>query len=158
MQETDEVTGIVTHYVRGKDVYVLTPVELEKEKFFFMDVPLVEAGDQFPFNEDYMANIGGITNPDDLRTIALISLIGTFVPKDGNFSLLQSVWTKVGQFTNHQASFSSFDWGSVTLTVSVSSSLSLQLIAAPGLLFLNPYHSFLSVSEYLSSYLHVWAL
>ena len=102
LQETDEVTGNATHQVRGKDGWVLTPVELEKEKPLFIDVPVIEAGDRIPFSEDYMASIGGITNPDDLRTNTLISLIGTFVPKDGNFSLLQSLWTKVGQI--HQSS------------------------------------------------------
>ena len=53
-----------------------------------------------------MASIGGFTNPDDLLTSTLISLIGTFVPRDGNISLLQSLWTRVGVFTNHQALFS----------------------------------------------------
>ena len=117
LQETDEVTGVTTHQVRGKDGYVLTPIELEREKPLFMVIPLVEAGDRFPFYDDYMTSIGGITNPDDLRTSTLISLIGTFVPRDGNISLLQSLWTGVGVFTNHQALFSSFDWGSATLTV-----------------------------------------
>ena len=128
LQETDEVTGNVTHQVRGKNGWVFTPVELEKEKPLFKYVPLIEAGDRFPFFEDYMASIGGIANPDDLRTSTLISLIGKFVPKDGNFSLLQSLWTKVGQFTNHQALFSSFDWGSATRTVSISFSGILRAI------------------------------
>ena len=44
MQQTDEVTGIVTHHVRGKDDYVLNPVELEKEKPLFMDVPSLKQG------------------------------------------------------------------------------------------------------------------
>ena len=102
----------------GRMVGVLTPFELEKEKPLFIDTPLIDAGDRYPFYDDYMASIGGITNPSDLRTSTLISLIGTFVPKDGNHSLLQSFWTRVGVFTNHQALFSSFDWGSATLTVS----------------------------------------
>ena len=118
LQETDENTGVTTHQVRGKDGYVLTPIELEREKPLFIDVPLVETGDRFRFYDDYMASIGGITNPDDLRTSTLISLIGIFVSKDGNISLLQSLWTRVGVFTNHQALFSSFDWGSATLIVS----------------------------------------
>ena len=118
LQETDAITGVTTHQVRGKDGYVLTPFELEREKPKFIDVPLVEAGDRFPFFDDCMASIGGISNPDDLRTSTLISLIGTFVPRDGNISLLQKLWTRVGVFTNHQALFSSFDWGSATLTVS----------------------------------------
>ena len=118
LQEVDSITGIATHQVRGKDGYVLTPLELEREKPHFIDVPLIDAGDRYPFYDDYMASIGGITNPSDLRTSTLISLIGTFVPQDGNLSLLQNLWTKVGVFTNHQALFSSFDWGSATLTVS----------------------------------------
>ena len=118
LQETDSITGVVTHQVRGKDGYVLTPYELEKEKPHFIDAPLIDAGGRYPFYDDYMASIGGITNPSDLRTSTLISLIGTFVPQDGNLSLLQNLWTRVGVFTNHQALFSSFDWGSATLTVS----------------------------------------
>ena len=111
LQETDEITGVITHQVRGKDGYPLTPIELEREKPFYIDVPLVDTGDRFPFYDDYMASNEGILNPDDLRTSTLISLIGTFVPKDGNISLLQSLWTRVRVFTNHQALFSSFDWG-----------------------------------------------
>ena len=90
LQETDSITGIVTQQVRGKDGYVLTPLELEKEKPNFIDIPVVDAGDRYPFYDDYMASIGGLTNPSDLRTSTLISLIGTFVPQDGNLSLLQS--------------------------------------------------------------------
>ena len=121
LQETDEVTGIVTHHVRGKDCYVLTPVKQENEKPLFMEIPLVEVCDHFHFYEDYMASIGRVTNPDDLRNSTLISLIGTFVFMDGNFSLLRSLWAKVGQLTNHQALSSSIDWGSATLTVSIFS-------------------------------------
>ena len=150
LQETDEITGNVTHQVRGKDGWVLTPVELEKEKPLFMDVPLIEAGDRFPFFEDYMASIGGITNPDDLRTSTLISLCGTFIPKDGNFSLLQSLWTKVGQFTNHQALFSSFDWGSATLTVSISFPRILMAICCG----VTSTELIFSFSEYLPPHLH----
>ena len=35
LQETDSITGIVTHQVRGKDGYVLTPLELVIEKPYF---------------------------------------------------------------------------------------------------------------------------
>ena len=91
LQEVDEVTGIVTHHVRGRDGYVLTPIELEKEKSLFMETSLVEAGDRFSFYDDYMASIGGVTDPDDLRNSTLISLFGTFVLQDGNFSLLRNL-------------------------------------------------------------------
>ena len=106
LQETDSNTGVITHQVRGKDGYVLTPFELEREKPRFIDAPLIDALGRYPFYDDYMASIGGITNPSDLRTSTLISLIGTFVSQDGNFSLLQNLWTRVGVFTNHQALFS----------------------------------------------------
>ena len=45
LQETDDVTGVTTHPVRGKNSYVLTPIELGKEKPFFIDILLVETGD-----------------------------------------------------------------------------------------------------------------
>ena len=118
LQETDSTTGVVTHQVRREDGYVLTPLELEREKPHFIDVPLVDAGDHFPFYEEYLASLGGITNPDDLRLTTLISLIGSFVPHRGNLALLQSLWTRVGSFTNHRALFTSFDWSSASLTVS----------------------------------------
>ena len=58
-QETDEVTGIVTHYVRGKDGYVLTPVELEKEKPLFMEIPLLRQGTASPSTKTtQLASVG----------------------------------------------------------------------------------------------------
>ena len=156
LQETDEVTGIITHQVRGRDGYVLTPIELEKEKPLFLETPLVEAGDRFPFYDDYMTSIGELTDPDDLRNSTLISLIGTFVPLDGNFSLLRMFRTKVGQFTNHQALFFSFDWGSATLTVSILSLQLFQLLTIGYILFLSP--SYLFISEHFPPHFHARAL
>ena len=75
---------ITTQQVRGKDGYVLTAKELEGEKPSFLEVPFDDAGDRFPFYDDYMASLCGITNPDELRSSTLISLIGVFVPRDGN--------------------------------------------------------------------------
>ena len=149
LQETDETTGVTTHQVRGKDGYVLTPIELEREKPLFLDIPPVETGDRFPFYDDYMASIGGFTNPDDLRTSTLISLIGTFVPRDGNISLLQSLWTRVGVFTNHQALFSSFDWGSATLTVSSDFVCDIAGKTQIGLWLPHPFTPLCFVLEYL---------
>ena len=88
--ETDERTGVVTPQVRGEDGNVLTPIELESEKPLFLKVSLVDTGDRFPFYDDYMASIRRSTNPDDLRTSTLISLIGVFVLRDGNISLLKA--------------------------------------------------------------------
>ena len=101
-----------------------------------------------------MAGIGGITNPDDLRTSTLISLIGTFVPRDGNISLLQSLWTRVGVFTNHQALFSSFDWGSPTLTVSSVFVCGIAGKTQNGLWLQRPFTRMCFGLEYLPSHLY----
>ena len=98
-----------------------------------------------------MASIGGFTNPDDLLTSTLISLIGTFVPRDGNISLLQSLWTRVGVFTNHQALFSSFDWGSATLTVSSDFVCGIAGKTQNGLWLQRPFTPLCFVLEYLPS-------
>ena len=58
LQETDSITGVITHQVRGKDGYVLTPFELERKKPRFIDATLIDAGGRYPFYDDYMAGIG----------------------------------------------------------------------------------------------------
>ena len=121
LSEVDSTTGKVTHQVRGKDVYILTPLQLEKEKPLFIDAPLVNIGDKFPFYDDYVATFGGTANPDELRMTTQISLIGTFVPHGGDLSLLKSLWSQFRVFTSHQGFFSDFDWGAGNLTVSVIS-------------------------------------
>ena len=43
------VTRIVRHHVRGKDGKVLTPRQIVDELPHFIDVPLVDIGEKFPF-------------------------------------------------------------------------------------------------------------
>ena len=121
LREVDSTTGKVTHQVRGKVGYILTPLQLEKEKPLFIDAPLVDIGDKFPFYDDYVATLGGKSNPDELRMTTQISLIGTFVPRGGDLSLLRNLWTQFGVFTSHQGFFSDFDWRADNLTVSMIS-------------------------------------
>ena len=52
LKKKDGVTGRIVHEVRGKKGQLLTPLELEREKPFFMQVPLVEMGCSYPFYED----------------------------------------------------------------------------------------------------------
>ena len=120
LREIDATTGKVTHQVRGKDGYVLTPLQLEKEKSFFIDAPLVDIGDKFPFYDDYVATMGGTSSPDELRMTTQISLIGLFAPHGGDLALLRNLWTRFGAFTSHQGFFSDFDWRSDNLTVSIT--------------------------------------
>ena len=117
LTKVNEVTGVTSHEVRGKDGHILTPLELEKEKPLFIDAPLVDVGDKYPFYDEHMAGIGAFTNPTETRASMQISLIGLFVPYCGNVSLLQTLWTQKGVTANHQELFSPFDWGATKLTV-----------------------------------------
>ena len=60
LAKTNEITGVTSHEVRGRDGHVLTPLELEREKPLFIDAPLVDIGDKYPFFDDYMAGYWGI--------------------------------------------------------------------------------------------------
>ena len=117
-------TGLTVHAVRGKDGRILSALELEKEKPLFLSALLVDIGPRFPFYKDYMAGIGGLKDPEDVRLGTQISLIGRFVPLFGNLTILEGLRTEVGNSTNHQDAFRQLDWGSLTLTVSITFTLS----------------------------------
>ena len=116
---TDKVTGITRHQVRGKDGRILTPLELEREKPLFENAPLVDVGERYPFYDEYLANSEGQQTTEDQRASVQITLVGNFVPYDGNISLLQTLWSQVGEYMNHKEQFSPFDWSSATMTVSL---------------------------------------
>ena len=113
----DKITGVTVHAVRGRDGHILSAIELEKEKPHFEFAPLIDIGPRFPFYEEYMAGVGGFSNPEDIRIGTQISLIARFVPHFGNLGILEGLWTVVGNFTNHQM-FGDLDWGSTMITVS----------------------------------------
>ena len=110
----------MTHQVRRKDGYIFRPLQLEKEKPLFIDAPLVDIGDKFPFFGDFVATLGGTSSSDELRMTTQISLIGLFVPHGGDLSLLRTLWTRFGVFTSHQVFFSDFAWSVDNLTVSIA--------------------------------------
>ena len=78
-----------------------SPLELEREKQYFMTAPLVETGYSYPFYEDYM--------------------VALFSPRCGDLNVLHTLWSQIGTVTNHQTLFSPLDWGSTTLTVTIVS-------------------------------------
>ena len=119
--QIDKLTGLTVHAVRGKDGRVLSALDLEKEKPLFLTAPLVDIGPRFPFYEDYMAGVGGLKHPEDVRLATQISLIGRLIPYFGNLTILEGLWIEVGNSTNHQDTFRQLDWGSLTLTVSIVS-------------------------------------
>ena len=85
----------------------------------FIHTELVDAGERFPFYDDFLrGSTTAIVTPLTRASIQ-ICLLGEFVPKHGNISLLRSLWAQVGSFTNHQASYCDFDWSEERLTVSV---------------------------------------
>ena len=119
LRKKDKVTGRIVHEVRGKKGQLLTPLELEKEKPFFMQVPLVETGSSNPFYEDHMAGLGSIAGQEEIRLCVQISMVALFVPRCGDLNVLESLWSQIGTVTNHQSLFSPYDWGSSKLTVSI---------------------------------------
>ena len=117
--QINKLTGLTAHAVRGKDGQILSARDLEKEKLRFMTAPLVDIGPRFPFHEDYMAGVGGLKDPEDVRLATQISLIGRLIPHFGNLTVLEGLWAEVGNSTNDQDIFRQLDWGSLTLTVSI---------------------------------------
>ena len=109
LRRTDQVTEMVSYEVRGKDGQVLTPFELEKEKPLFGNKPLVNIGCKYPFYDEYMAGIGSVTNPTEVRLAMQISLVGHLVPICGDLQLLQTLWKQVREISNHQDIFSCYD-------------------------------------------------
>ena len=119
LKKKDKITGCEVHEVRGKKCHVLTPLELEREKPFFMNAPLVERGCSYPFFEDYMAGLGSITGQEEDRLCVQISMVAVFAPRCGDLHVLESLWSQIGTVTNYQSLFSPYDWGSTTLTVGI---------------------------------------
>ena len=120
LKKKDSVTGRIIHEVRGKKGQILTPLELEREKPFFMQAPLVEMGCSYPFYEDHMAGLGSIAGQEEIRLCVQISLVALFAPRCGDLHVLESLWSQIGTVTNHQSLFSPYNWGSTTLTVSIN--------------------------------------
>ena len=116
---TDKVTGITRHQVRGKHGHILTPLEVEREKPLFENAPLVDVGEKYPFYDEYMANSESQQTAEDQRASTQVDLVGSFVPYDGNISLLQALWSRVGEYMNFREQFSPFDLSSATMTVSL---------------------------------------
>ena len=53
-----------------------------------------------------MANSENQQTTEDQRASIQIALVGSFVPYDGNISLLQTLWSRVGEYMNQKEQFS----------------------------------------------------
>ena len=105
-KKKDKVTGRVVHEVKWKKGQILTPLELETEKPFFMQAPLVETGCSYPFYEDHMAGLGSIAGQEEIRLCVQISMVALIAPRCGDLRVLESLWLQIGTVTNHQSLFS----------------------------------------------------
>ena len=119
LKKKDKVTGRVVHEFRGKKGQLLTPLELEREKPFFMQAPLVETGCSYPFYEDHMTGLGSIAGQEEIRLCVQTTMVALFAPRCGDLRVLEPLWLQLGTVTNQQSLFSPYDWDSSTLTVSI---------------------------------------
>ena len=104
--------------MRGRDGHILSRRELSKELPNFIDKDLVEIGEHSPLHESY-SRLGVATQSGVPFRLALqMSLIGEYVTKHGDITVLKSVWSKAGMFTGYASSFQDFDWDKSHLTVS----------------------------------------
>ena len=88
LREDDAVTGINTHQVPGNDGYVLTPLQLEKEKPLFIEAHFVAIGDKCSSFDDNMATYGPILAPSLVIKDSSRTLIGDQTVSRSVFSLL----------------------------------------------------------------------
>ena len=129
----DPVRGKTRYEVRDKYGRVLEPYELERERPFFIDAPLVDLGPKFPFYHDVVDGTVGEPSSDDRHLKVHLSLVANLLPNSGNFAFLQTLWTNVGLIANYRESFMDFDWSKDFLLVSTPSFACLNPL--PSLLF-----------------------
>ena len=125
LKSVHPVTGKVQHQVRGRNSRVLTKIELAKELPHFIHAELVDIGERFPFNDDFVKGTATTLVTPASRAKTQIHLVADFVQHQGDLSLLRRMWSQVGSLTNYQASYCDFDWSEER--VSVSSFASFQL-------------------------------
>ena len=116
---TDPVTGKVEYQVRDKYGRVLEPFELERELPKFINAELVDIGPKFPLYDDYIAGLGRTTAEPETRLNVQLSLMATYLEAHGTLSFLESLWSRVGVFANHQEMFADFDWSKEHILVSI---------------------------------------
>ena len=118
LRSKDPVTGKIEHRVRGGNGKLLSKVELAMDLTKFIHVELVNIGERFPFYEDFIKGSTTALVTPDARTKTQLCLVGNFIKTQGDLMVLRNLWSRMGSFTNHQATFNDFDWGEERLSVS----------------------------------------
>ena len=101
---------------------------------------------QIPFYDDFLRGSTTAIVTPITRARTQICLIGEFVPKQGDISLLRSLWAQVGCLTNHRASYCDFDWSEERLTVIIFHFFFRRIT---GKFLQNRYFPFQTISQYL---------
>ena len=118
LRSTDPVTGKVQHRVRGANGKVLSKMKLAKALPPFINEELVDIGERFPFYDDYIKGSTTALVTAESRAKTQLCLVGDFAKTQGDMMVLRNLWSRMGSFTNHQATVADFDWGEERLTVS----------------------------------------
>ena len=95
----DPVTHVVRHYVRGKDMKLLTPLELEVEVPNFIDVELIDIGEKMLFYDELMSVNNYMASSSENRVRVQISIL-ELQPTTRQVSLvlivnIKCTWSKI---------------------------------------------------------------
>ena len=66
-----------------------------------------------------MVGLDSVASREEIGLSVQISMVALFAPRSGDLHVLENLWSQIGTVTNHRALFSSYDWGSSTLTVNI---------------------------------------
>ena len=110
LKSIDPISGKVQHRVRGRNGKILSKIELTKELPNFIHTELVDIGELFPFYEDFIKGTTTTLVTPESQSRTQLCLVGDSIQTHGDLMVLRNSWSRVGSFTNHQATFCDFDW------------------------------------------------
>ena len=119
LRSVDPVSGKVQHRVRGANGKILTKIELANQLPKFIKAELVDIGERFPFYEDFIRGTTTALVTQEARVKTQLCLVGDFIKTLGDLSVLRNMWSRMGAFTNHQATVCDFDWSEERMSVSI---------------------------------------
>ena len=119
LRSVDPVSGKVQHRVRGANGKILSKIELANQLSKFINAELVDIGERFPFDGDFIRGTTTTLVTQEARIKTQLCLVGDFIKTIGDLSVLRKLWSRMGAYTNHQATVRDFDWGEERISVRV---------------------------------------
>ena len=117
LRSVDPVTNKLQHRVRGRNGKLLTKIELARELPKFIHAELVDTGERFPLYHDFIEGRTTALVTPESRAKTQLRIVGDFIQRQGDLSVLRSLWSSISSLTDHQASLCDFDWGDERMTV-----------------------------------------